>query len=130
MKNLDYGDRVYAMSVVESDHRPAFVMNVLDGQFLVHYINSPYSYDRVLKSNNLSIENLDNSSSNTLPPNTKKKKSEFRGIKNMGNTCFINAAFQSLLAVPMLTSYLANKQELKMISGRSKKKLHLAGCLA
>jgi ubiquitin C-terminal hydrolase len=48
----------------------------------------------------------------------------------MGNTCFINSIFQSLLAIPLLTKYLSNKKEFKLLAEKSKSKMRLSNCLA
>ncbi len=100
------GDKVHAISLIDGEHKAAYVLAFKNNGLLVHYINYPSSYDRVVKSDELSFEIKSNGA---LPPTAKKKK-HFRGIRNMGNTCFINSIVQDLLGIPILTDYLANKK--------------------
>lgn len=93
-KNVEYADKITV--AVEGDTRTAYVMNMDDGYPFVHFTNYPYSYDKKIKHDDIIMEKDD-----VVPI---KKKKLFRGIKNMGNTCFINSIVQSLIGISLFSS--------------------------
>lgn len=50
VKNIDYADKVLALSIIENDNRPAYIMDMVNSDYLVHYLSSPYTYNRRVKS--------------------------------------------------------------------------------
>lgn len=95
------------MSLIDGEPKQGYVMGWKDGNALVHYIGFSYFYDRPVKPSDLDVERQP---PNILSAPKTKKKRQFRGIKNRGNTCFINSIFQALLALSPLTLYVSNRK--------------------
>lgn len=108
--DITYGDKVYSYFAFNRKIIPAYIMNLpTKKSAIIHYCGFNYRYEIEVPIDSLSIEsnNLEESIKDPMKSiKTATENFSFKGIRNIGNTCFINTIIECLIATPVMGTYL------------------------
>lgn len=79
----------------------------------IHYCDYNFRYEIEVPRDSLSLEQDTLMESLKNPLNSTRNITDnfsFKGIKNIGNTCFINSIIQCLIATPVMGAYLSQSK--------------------
>lgn len=71
----------------------------------IHYLNYNFRYEVEVERENISIKE-DSFMTESIKSTIESENQLFKGLANIGNTCFMNVIIQSLIATPVLEKYL------------------------